>query len=113
MTAIRESNQVGTLQPTTLVSYQADMEPVLDGRLTDQLSAFDIRPTELADPTWRDAMAKHGTAKAQRFALQLIHDGYVGLLVPSYARGAGNNDINLVIWRWGPNPPTQLLINDC
>ncbi|MBU0773728.1 MAG: RES domain-containing protein, partial [Alphaproteobacteria bacterium] len=31
-TALREANQVGTLQPTTLVAYQADIGPLLDGR---------------------------------------------------------------------------------
>lgn len=32
LTAVREANQVGALQPTVLVSYEADLEPVLDGR---------------------------------------------------------------------------------
>ena len=29
-TAIREANQIGTLQPTTLVSYEADIMPIFD-----------------------------------------------------------------------------------
>jgi len=29
-TAIRETNQVGTLQPTTVVAYEADLDPVFD-----------------------------------------------------------------------------------
>ena len=32
LTALREANQVGNLQPTTLVSYEADIEGVFDGR---------------------------------------------------------------------------------
>ncbi len=32
MTALREANQVGALQPTTLVSYDADIDAVFDGR---------------------------------------------------------------------------------
>ena len=30
LTAIREANQIGTLQPTTLVSYEADIMPIFD-----------------------------------------------------------------------------------
>lgn len=32
MTALKEANQVGNLQPTTLVSYDADIEHVFDCR---------------------------------------------------------------------------------
>ena len=31
-TALREANQVGTLQPTALVAYTADVAPLLDSR---------------------------------------------------------------------------------
>ena len=33
VTAIKEASQAGALQPTTLVSYEACIEPVLDARL--------------------------------------------------------------------------------
>lgn len=29
-TAICEANQIGTLQPTTLVAYEADIRPIFD-----------------------------------------------------------------------------------
>ena len=32
VTALREANQVGALQPTTLVAYEADVHPVFDTR---------------------------------------------------------------------------------
>ena len=32
LTALREANQVGSLQPTTLVSYEAEIERVFDSR---------------------------------------------------------------------------------
>lgn len=54
MTALREANQVGTLQPTTLVSYDADIEAVFDGRDGMALAALGIGAAELADPAWRD-----------------------------------------------------------
>ncbi|MGB3352545.1 MAG: RES domain-containing protein, partial [Mycobacterium sp.] len=41
-TALREANQVGTLQPTTLVAYQADIGPLVDGRDVAALRPFGI-----------------------------------------------------------------------
>ena len=39
LTAVREANQAGALQPTVLVSYKANLEPVLDGRDPAALAA--------------------------------------------------------------------------
>ncbi|MGX7744034.1 RES family NAD+ phosphorylase, partial [Rhodopseudomonas parapalustris] len=39
LTAIREANQVGNLQPTTLVSYDADIARVFDSRDQQALRA--------------------------------------------------------------------------
>ena len=33
MSAIREANQIGTLQPTKLVAYRADLDPVFDATM--------------------------------------------------------------------------------
>ena len=48
MTALREANQVGTLQPTTLVAYDADIRPVFDTRDTGSLAGFGMGPRDLA-----------------------------------------------------------------
>jgi len=55
-TAVREANQVGTLQPVTLVAYQADIGPLLDGRDESALNPFGMTPADLSDPAWRDRM---------------------------------------------------------
>src|SRR6476646_3154924 len=54
MTAIREANQVGSLQPTTLVSYQAEIENVFDCRDDIALKTYGIDIAALADTSWRD-----------------------------------------------------------
>ena len=43
MTALREANQVGTLQPTTLVAYDADIRPVFDSRDTLRAAKISCR----------------------------------------------------------------------
>ena len=55
-TALREANQVGTLQPTMLVAYRADLAPMLDGRDAAAIAAWGTTPDGLADPGWRGRM---------------------------------------------------------
>ncbi|MFC4353030.1 RES family NAD+ phosphorylase [Fodinicurvata halophila] len=112
MTALREANQVGSLQPTTLVCYEADIESVFDGRESAALEARGMTLQALADPTWRDQMKASGDAKTQIFARQLIDEGYHALLVRSFAPGATEQDLNLVLWRWGNAAPARLSLID-
>ena len=54
MTALREANQVGSLQPMTLVAYEADISPVFDARDAQALAGFGVTPKDLASAAWRD-----------------------------------------------------------
>ena len=112
MTALREANQVGALQPTTLVAYDADIRPVFDSRDAGALSAFGMTHDDLAAAGWRDEMIAHGESSTQKFARRLVAEGYAALLVRSFARGASRNALNLVLWRWSPGPPTKLAVID-
>ena len=112
MTAIREANQIGTLQPTTLVSYEADITPVFDGTDADALGKYDITPADLVADDWRLQMRAHGKAPTQILAERLIADGYVGLQVPSFAAGATAGDLNMVLWLWSSALPAKLILID-
>lgn len=112
MTALREANQVGNLQPTTLVSYDADIGPVFDSRDEAALQAEGMGPPALAAAAWRDEMRNTGEARTQAFARRLIAAGFHGLLVRSFAPGAGAEDLNLVLWRWGSEPSCRLTLID-
>ncbi|TGD41690.1 RES domain-containing protein [Pseudotabrizicola sediminis] len=112
MTAIREANQIGTLQPTTLVSYEADINPIFDATDAEALGAYDMTPAELAAEDWRWQMRAHGKAPTQILAEKLIADGYAGLRVPSFAKGATGEDLNMVLWVWGSTLPTKLVLID-
>lgn len=113
MTALREANQVGDLQPTTLVCYRAAIEAVFDATDAAGLAAHGLDAAALADPGWRDAMRRQGEAPTQRMARLLAAGGYNGLLVRSFSKGAGDDDLNLVLWRWGEDAPSRLeLIDD-
>src|SRR5690606_1455127 len=71
MTALREANQVGNLQPTTLVSYDAEIEDIFDGRDQLALQAEGMDEAALANSIWRDQMKATGEARTQAFARKL------------------------------------------
>jgi RES domain-containing protein len=112
MTAMREANQVGNLQPTTLVSYDAEIDGVFDCRDEIALKAEGIDADGLADRTWRDQVKATGEARTQALARRLIAGGYHGLLVRSFAPGATGDDLNLVLWKWGDTAPARLILID-
>ncbi|OLP62646.1 hypothetical protein BJF93_07085 [Xaviernesmea oryzae] len=112
LTALREANQAGSLQPTMLVSYSADIERVFDSRDNSALVAEGMDAAALADATWRDQMRTNGEARTQRFAWQLAAAGYHGLLVSSFATGASATDFNLVLWQWSDMSPCRLTLID-
>lgn len=112
MTALREANQVGNLQPTTLVSYDAEIERVLDSRDAGELATYGMDTPALAAATWRDEMKTRGIARTQEFARQAMADGYHALLVRSFAAGASDDDFNLVLWQWTGVAPAKLILID-
>ncbi|MCV6594475.1 MAG: RES domain-containing protein [Silicimonas sp.] len=98
--ALREAHQVGSLQPTILVSYEADLAPIFDSRDAGSLAKRGLSSDALADPAWRQKMLDGAPVPTQNFAVGLIAEGYAGLLIRSFARGASARDLNLVLWRW-------------
>lgn len=112
MTALREANQVGSLQPTIVISYDADFENIFDTRDEAALESFGMNATLLADAGWREHMRNEGKAATQTFAEALLEQGHQGLLVRSFAHGASERDLNLVLWTWGSSRPARLRLID-
>ena len=98
--ALREANQAGSLQPTVLVSYQADVGPIFDYRDAKELHRHGMSESTLADAGWRSKMLDGQTVPTQDFAAALILNGFAGLLFQSYAKGASATDLNIVLWKW-------------
>jgi RES domain-containing protein len=111
VTAVREVSQIGQpLQPTILVSFQADVDPIFDATDLRALAGQGMTPDALAANDWRVHMAAGQDAPTQRFARRLVQVGYAGMLAPSYARLAPPQARNLILWRW--TPETLRLIDD-
>ena len=94
------------------MSYEAEIDAVFDGRDEAALKTEGMDLADLADPTWRDQMKVSGEARTQAFARRLIGGGFYGLLVRSFASGAGDGDLNLVLWRWSDAAPARLVLID-
>lgn len=99
-TALREANQVGSLQPTVLVSYKADIGPIFDTRTTTELDRHKLSSETSADPGWRAKMLGGQLVPTQDFARALVNAGFAGLLISSFAKGASPVNLNIVLWRW-------------
>lgn len=112
MTAIREANQIGTLQPTTLVAYKVDIGLIFDATDAAALAKHGLTPADLAADDWRLRMLADGKAPTQLLAEQLKAEGFAGMQVRSFAKGASATDLNLVLWVWSPDLPTQLRLVD-
>jgi RES domain-containing protein len=112
MTALREANQIGSLQPTTLVAYDAEIDTVFDATDAAALRDEGMDAAALAASTWRDEMKAKGVSRSQSFARALIAKGYAALLVRSFAPGATGGDLNLVLWRWGRTELARLTLID-
>lgn len=112
LAALREANQAGHLQPTTLVSYEADIDGIFDSRDRDALQQEGIEAHALADDGWRIAARNGKDALTQALARRLKSQGHNGLLVRSSAKGSTAEDLNLVLWHWGNSVPTRLEVID-
>ena len=112
LTAVREANQVGDLQPTTLVAYRADLGPVFDSRDAAALATRGMTAEDLADTRWRARMIAGEPVPTQDLAAALIDDGFGGIVVRSYAAGTSETDLNLVLWRWNDAPDRRLEVID-
>jgi RES domain-containing protein len=112
-TAIREAAQglIGKIEPLTIVSYEADVEHVVDLTTDESRKVADVS-MEVLGCAWKLEAANRRPVATWRLVDRLIATGVSGILVPSFARGATASDVNLVLWQWGPEPPFRLAIHD-
>lgn len=100
------------MQPLMLCAYEVDAEPVFDAADPTQWRESEVSQADLVCPTWEADMLDGGVAASQRLAERLVEVGYVGMLVRSFAVGASEEDLNLVIWHWGNAYPTRVALID-
>ena len=99
------------LTPYVLCSYDVDCEDIVDLRTDADRASQGVASSDLAC-AWGDALIAGREPETWGVVRRLIADGCAGILVPSFANGATGDDQNLVLWRWGPNPPHKVMVHD-
>lgn len=110
LTAIREAEPLGRpMQPIMLCAYEVDADPVFDSRDEDLCTAMGVNDLDLSCPAWEAEMLKGAVPSSQALADRLVAEGYMGMLVRSFAVGAGPEDNNLVLWNWSSDGPSRVI----
>lgn len=113
MTAVGECTQGFShrLQPLTMCEYDIDCAEVADLRNAAGRDKHGVAWDELACG-WLAFQSERREAPSWLVAERLRAEGYCGLLVPSFVPGASDANHNLVLWRWGPDLPHQVIVYD-
>ena len=113
LAAIREAQPLGRpMQPLTLCAYEVDAEPVFDALDEERRRVLGVLDSDLACLAWEAEMLAGSIPASQALADRLMAAGYAGMRVRSFAAGAGVDDVNLVMWRWDPERPAQVVLID-
>jgi RES domain-containing protein len=113
MTAVKEANQgfAYRIDPCVLCSYDVDCDDIVDLRTSADWAAAEIDHEDMAC-AWMDFLAEGKRPPSWTICERLIAQGAAGILVPSFAPGADEADQNLVLWRWGEDPPHSVKVID-
>jgi RES domain-containing protein len=98
-------------QPLTICAYDVDCEDVADLRGEDGRREVGVDMAELAC-AWEGLASRDNEPASWRVARRLIGEGAAGMIVPSFAPGAGAGDRNVVFWRWSHSLPHRVVVID-
>jgi RES domain-containing protein len=98
-------------QPLTICAYQADIENVLDLTDAETRTRLSVSEDDLAC-AWRGLHADKLPVPTWELAKQCMANGTHGIIVPSFAIGAGVLDRNLILWQWSESRPSQVVVID-
>jgi RES domain-containing protein len=98
-------------QPMTLCAYVVDCADVLDLTDAETLAATGAGAADLAC-AWEDIADRGDRPPSWMLAERLIAAGHAGIVVPSFAPGAGPDHRKLVLWKWADLPPHQVRVVD-
>lgn len=113
MTAVKEANQgfAHRIDPCVLCSYEIDCEEVADLTTERGRRKHSVELDEMAW-AWATALADGDRPASWSVYDRLKAQGTAGILVPSFAPGAEADDLNLVLWEWGPHLPHKVTVFD-
>ncbi len=113
MTAIKEANQgfAHRIDPCVLCSYEVDCADIADLTTDEGRREHAVEWAEMAT-AWASVLADGARPASWAIHDRLAARGVAGILAPSFAPGTGAEDVNLVLWRWGPGAPHKVAVFD-
>jgi RES domain-containing protein len=113
VTAIKEANQglARKVEPCVLCSYEVACDDIADLRTQTGRSAHAVAYEDMAC-AWSLDITEGREPSSWGVARRLIGARYAGILVPSFARGATDDDENLVLWSWSDRLPYNVEVFD-
>lgn len=99
-------------RPAVLISYEVDCDDLVDLRNDANRADEGIGLVDMASP-WFTDITTGREPSSWAVARQYIKQGVAGILVPSFAAGADpDRHQNLVLWKWGRDPPHRVKVYD-
>lgn len=86
--------------PYTFYFLQIDCKDIADLSDPKVRKKLKVHWNDLECPNWESDMNKGVEPACHALAKRLIDEGYAGIIVNSFARGATPDDLNLVLWTW-------------
>ncbi len=98
-------------QPMTLCAYEVDCADILDLTSREIRTEHQIAFEDMACP-WKDLATRGKMPPSWALTQNLRAKKIAGIIVPSFASGAGPADINVVFWKWSDQRPHQVKVVD-
>jgi RES domain-containing protein len=95
----------------TVCSYEVDVDDIVDLRTDADRKSVGVDWVDMAC-AWELDVSNGLEPASWRIATQLIAKQSAGILVPSFAKGAGPSTHNLVLWTWGSDLPHRVHVHD-
>lgn len=94
-----------------MCEYDIDCDGIADLRDEAARAALGVDWDEL-NCSWLTELRAGRDAPSWLVVDKLKKAGNNGILVPSFVPGATTDNINLVLWHWGPDLPHQVIVYD-
>ena len=99
-TAAKEVSFSLNNDPYTFYFLEVDCKDIADLSDPKVRKKLKVDWSDLECPNWESDMNKGVEPACHALAKRLIDEGYAGIIVNSFARGATPDDLNLVLWKW-------------
>ena len=86
--------------PYTFYFLEIDCKDIADLSDPKVRKKLNVDWRDLECSNWESDMNRGVEPASHALAKRLIDEGYAGIIVNSFARGATPDDLNLVLWRW-------------